>query len=525
MEAVPFEPPAGPGAALVCSPPFELWQGVAEANAAAANGWPRSLRELRRLAREETVEEARRFTAGMGLSMAADGGQGLIVMTGHQPILYHPGVWAKDFLVQRFADETGALGIDVVVDTDACSGVALRVPLVDDRVSVLEVPLIPAHPGAAFAQVRMPDDAARRAFRDAGASAVSGLNAPELESRFSTFCDALEAAAAGAVTPGELITAARRRYEQAAATAYLEILASSQTRFGSFRAFAASILTDAARFRQLTNAELHAFRARTKTRSAAQPFPDLAEGVDGRIEAPFWLLESGRRLAVSVDGRGGLYVEEDRIAELGATPDGAAEALADQDISLAPRALALTMFQRMFVADMFVHGTGGGRYDQVTDAVIRGFFGVEPPRYAVATLSMALPLVTHTVTDAEVSEVASRLHRLQHSPETLIHDAVLADDETREAAAELARRKAGAVAAIAVAGADRKALGREIREVNERLAALLEPMRRDLEEESARLSAARDDHAVLTDRTYSFCLFDPREVKERVYPQGDAAVL
>ena len=50
-------------------------------------------------------------------------------MTGHQPELYHPGVWAKDFLLQRLADETGAAAIDLVVDSDGFDAVEMRLPV------------------------------------------------------------------------------------------------------------------------------------------------------------------------------------------------------------------------------------------------------------------------------------------------------------------------------------------------------------------------------------------------------------
>src|SRR5438270_707716 len=61
------------------------------------------------------------------------------------------------------------------------------------------------------------------------------------------------------------------------------------------------------------------------------------------------------------------------------------------DVRLAPRALTLTMFFRLLLADQFVHGIGGGRYDQVTDDVIHRHFGLEPPRFAVTTATLYFP--------------------------------------------------------------------------------------------------------------------------------------
>ena len=58
---------------------------------------------------------------------------------------------------------------------------------------------------------------------------------------------------------------------------------------------------------------------------------------------------------------------------------------------LSPRALTLTTFIRLFIADNFVHGIGGGRYDQVSDQIIRDYFKVDPPAFSVTTATLFFP--------------------------------------------------------------------------------------------------------------------------------------
>ena len=63
------------------------------------------------------------------------------------------------------------------------------------------------------------------------------------------------------------------------------------------------------------------------------------------------------------------------------TTAGASAATAASDVqSLRPRALTLTLFARVCLGDFFIHGIGGGKYDEVTDAIIRDYFGIEPAR-------------------------------------------------------------------------------------------------------------------------------------------------
>src|SRR6185437_3586626 len=83
-----------------------------------------------------------------------------------------------------------------------------------------------------------------------------------------------------------------------------------------------------------------------------------------------------------------------------ATADGftAAEQLGQwlkrNRVRLSPRALVLTLFIRLCAADQFIHGIGGGRYDQVTDRIIANYFKIEPPRFSVTTATMYLPEAT-----------------------------------------------------------------------------------------------------------------------------------
>ena len=90
-----------------------------------------------------------------------------------------------------------------------------------------------------------------------------------------------------------------------------------------------------------------------------------------------------RRAGVARGGEGWkLVIDGDELA-LNASAEGwkaAAELKAflnRHHVRLAPRALTLTAYLRLMIADQFAHGIGGGRYDQVTDAVISRFFKTE----------------------------------------------------------------------------------------------------------------------------------------------------
>jgi len=55
--------------------------------------------------------------------------------------------------------------------------------------------------------------------------------------------------------------------------------------------------------------------------------------------------------------------------------------LATGPIAIRPRALVTTMFCRMVLSDIFIHGIGGAKYDQLTDSIAGQFFGAAPPEF------------------------------------------------------------------------------------------------------------------------------------------------
>jgi len=512
--------PAGHGE-LVTTPAYVAWPALARDAAAVAARWDFAVcgvpvAELRRDARREAVDRARVFSARLGVPVREVGDEPeLIVVTGHQPELYHPGVWVKDFLLQRLAEETGGAAIDLVVDSDGFDTVEMHSPCLKPEVRVCRAYLAVGTADGCYAGTPVPPADALDQFCEAGAQHLSTLPSPALGHHFRDFCAHLKASASEARNLAELVTIARRRYEAPAGTDYLELPITSLASSRAFATLVAHLALDASAFAEAYNISLAAYRERTGTRGAAQPFPDLRREGD-LVELPLWHLADGARH--SVWARTGpapaIIVDGEAVCELGEI-GGAPDAVLASALAPAPKALALTLFARLFIADVFIHGVGGGRYDQVTDDVIRRYFGVEPPPFVVASLTMYLPLGARIVSDTEIEEISMSLNRLKHNPDQMLDEVDFDTVEEHSTAVALAGEKAGLVAAISGPDADRKALGLRIRVVNEELSAMLEPYQRQLSEQLDQLRQLKAAGEILTDRTYPFCYWSPAEVADK----------
>lgn len=511
--------PAGHGEVLT-SPDYGQWAALARGNADAARAWRFEVcgvpaMALRTAARREALDRAREFSARLGAPVREVPDEPeLLVVTGHQPELYHPGIWIKDFLLQRLSDETGAVALDLVVDSDAFEALEVHSPCFKPEVRVCRAYLAVGTTDGCYACAPVPSAHDLSQFCEAGAEHLSTLSAPALGHHFAAFCDKLKDAAGEAANLSELVTFARRRYEASAGTDYLELPVTSLSGSRAFATLLAHIARDAAGFATAYNAALADFRDRTGTRNPAQPFPDLR--IEGDlVELPVWHLAGGRRTVWARTGdSAALVVDGETMCELPECATAPAAVLASA-LMPAPKALMLTLFARLLIADFFIHGVGGGRYDQVTDDVMRRYFGVEPPAFAVASMTMYLPLGARVVTDEDVETASMALNRMRHNPDQALDQVEFDSSEERSRAQALADEKARLVAAIAAPDADKKALGKRIREVNDELGDLMEPYRRQLQEELDELLQMQEAAEVLTDRTYPLCFWNPSEVADK----------
>jgi len=151
----------------------------------------------------------------------------------------------------------------------------------------------------------------------------------------------------------------------------------------------------------LYNKHLAAYRARQGIKNPQHPMPDLAMTGDMR-ELPFWTYVPGQP-------------RERLVVRKGADPFGAIAA----EAVIRPRALALTMFVRLFFADMFIHGIGGALYDQITDELLRDLVGVVPP-YGCVSAAWLLPLGQPLENTDDIAALKWRRHHAAHNPQLAI---------------------------------------------------------------------------------------------------------
>jgi hypothetical protein len=401
-----WKAPAGDGEIVVWPEPKALVDSIRD-NQRLLNGT-----HSVRVANVPLTDLRRAFRGWIG---HRDHGQPLIA-TGHQLGLHHPGVWAKNVLIHELATAVGGQAYHVAVDTDGPKHLHLRWP--GESWPITDDPRLVGADWAGLLQSPTPGhvQAMTTAFEAAS-------RAWKFHSLLPEFLAALRRLTLESAQLTAAVTNAVHEVEWQLGLRHHALLASPIWQSPAYLAFAHHILANADSFANAYNAALHEYRRGNGVGNPGRPWPDLRVAPD-EIEVPFWIdsLQAEARTRGSVmrrDGRfairagGGDIFTLDPAAEGIAAADRLARFLSDHAIRLSPRAMTLTCFLRLFMADQFVHGIGGARYDQVTDQVIERWFGLRAPAFSVTTATLLFPAAAGA-DRVDLHAVAQEGRRLRH---------------------------------------------------------------------------------------------------------------
>jgi hypothetical protein len=518
-----YRAPAESGQKLVAPPWAELpdlaraneaWRASADLGIAG-----QSLAEFGLAARRELLDRAHKYVAGYHPAAATMHSPGALerplIFTGHQPEMVHPGVWVKNFAAGALARSLGGAAVNLIIDADDCRSTAIRIPA-----GTVDEPHFAAVEFDGPAQKQPWEErgvvapSVWQSFADLVKSETSSLLAERLLDQWWPTAQE-RYAATGRI--GASLAQARHLLEHQWGQQSLELPQSDMCRTDAFRSFACHLMGQLPRFVDAYNGALADYRRAHKIRNHAHPVSNL-ERRGPWLQAPFWAwsaaepvrravfvrrdesrlllsdLESFER-ALSIDDSGDYA---DAIAELGRW-----EA---EGFKLRSRALITTMFVRLAIADLFIHGIGGAKYDEATDAICERFFGVAPPPCAAISGTLRLPIAHATGASGEGARLRQLLRNLEFHPEKFVGS----DGRATNAVAALISEKHRWVN-LEKTPTNAAQRHEAIVNANRLLQPYVAGQRSQLEAELARAAVRSRASRVLDSREYAFCLF-PRDL-------------
>jgi hypothetical protein len=485
-----------------------LWQrNLRQRESAAIEIGDTSLAKLRATARQHVLRLASTYSEQYGASSQPFDND-LIVMAGHQPSLFHPGVWYKNFVLSELGQRFNCTSLNLIVDNDICTVAAIRSPQGPATQPTLKlVPFdSPAH-NIPFEERTIEDFEIFRSFGTRAAQSIRPFVEHPIAERL--WPKVIEAQTAlqnrERCRLGSSIAAGRHRWESEIGLQTLELPLSWIADSDSFAVFAMHVLANRARFREIHNSSLIEYRKLYKIRSHSHPVPELAIQ-DQWVETPFWVWQTdnpfrkrlfakhiGASLALS-------NLEGWRIELENRNGHEALGELQAKGIKIRPRALMTTMYCRLVLSDLFVHGIGGAKYDQLTDRIAYRFFNLALPEFCAISATMQLPTGVWPVSPQDVVEAKQRLRQLEFHAERFI------DTEKYPAALSLIADKRQLILK-SVPKNQAKAHRHAIVNLDLGLQSFVETQKTELQYQLHEMSDRLQANRILGSREYSFCLF------------------
>jgi hypothetical protein len=377
--------------------------------------------------------------------------RGPIIMSGHQPVLYHRGLAFKSETLSRFARESGGIGIHVVIDTDEGDGGAIAWPkVINDTLEIKRGSIVaePPRGGTTFGIQRL-------ASRDRIVELFEEIESDVRQSALSQVARRVrhmrEVYAALADQPVSIAHSIARWSVNP--SAHIEVLLSDLMTRTGLHDVIRELAKSGAQLVRAYNATLEEHRQEHRIENTANPFPNLKISEAG-IELPFWVVEKGVRSALFL------------------LPGEVLPSLSHG--FYAPRGSITTLFLRGYCSDMFIHGLGGRRYDTFVDRFVRHYFNVELPKFVVASETQYLFPNEVKRIGREV-EIALQFKEIVARTEKFFGQDIFSPEEERTLQLLIdSRNQLRAKIQQAQTEADRRPIAHALNEANRRVRDILE---------------------------------------------------
>ncbi len=499
-------------------------------------------KEVRENSRKGVVKEALKFSKKFNPNIAEkiNLAPQYIIQSGHQPVFFHPGIWIKNIFLNKLLKSPlpdKSLGLNIILDNDICKDLNLSLPVLSsngnlklEKANFLSSVLTPNLP---FEEYPSPSlELITKFTRDI----ICKLKLLESENKnilnnFKIFARCLENSSRffnqnyKRGNLGEFLGLARRLYEQEIGPSYLEIPFSQICDSDEFLSFFLEIVKNIKSFSEIYNKQLDEYRKLFKVRNRVHPSPNLIIK-ENLIEVPFWIWKEGnqRKKIFILREKEKNYLYNDSYGKISLIEKNGLKSLfslksilKEKKLKIRPKALLLTLYNRLFISDLFIHGLGGAKYDLVTDEIIREFFKVEPPRFLVVSCTLYLDFKSSLESsNAKISTLKKKIRDLEFNPERYVDELSLAKKEEIRIG-ELAEKKTKLIKKISrgvLTSAEKREISEEIKTINNFIVEKIIPLKCELDKEIEKEEEKMKQSKVYTFREFPYCFFSAKTLRK-----------
>ena len=439
--------------AYLVTPPANEWEDIFHRNTALVRHYPEWIRSLRQRARGDLAS-----------SLKTKDVPERIVVGGHQPELFHAGVWFKNFILNRIAATQQCFPLQVQIDHDVVREIDLTTPCLRNEKLGLVTRRLATNEAYTFLpwENTRCSHALRNQWREVIAQIEEDLRPLFIDPLIARRREELDDLLSSCKTLSQVTSRLRSSMESEAGVENHEIPMSQLATNDTFAEFVYRCIVEPHRTRMIYNESRDDFRRERDISNPGQPVPELRSQGDW-VEIPFWVYHTSEKataIGLNTQCRQAAWVRlSDGDIELASAPNDNAPIRLRSNLSLTewcrsyrewheegvclrPRALTTTLYLRLFVGDLFVHGIGGGVYDELTDRIASRLWQIEMPTFVVASAALHLPFEASVVAQARPvvgqskQELETLARQIRSAPDSLLD---LSENHQKELKSEFDR--------------------------------------------------------------------------------------
>ncbi len=344
-----------------------------------------------------------------------------VIATGHQPVPYYPGLLFKNYFTGKHSEELGAQSFNFLVDSDQ-NVIEVPVPCYKNDQFSKEMVTLKADKETVFAHFE-PQEQDLETFLKRIDDSLQTLDIKEVIEAYQNWKDKFIAVYNEKQDFIDALNAMRNRFENNLGIQLEDRRISEITNTRAFYHFVYYIIQNTEEFSNHFNQAIQKHSSENY-----QPVKSI-ENDNGWIELPFWLVQKHKRHTVRVKKGTNLLTLsspalQNQINIADENSDEAIDSLKSQ-VTFFPKANTLTLMFRLFLCDLFVHGTGAREYEQVNNDFIQSFFNLsEKLIFYTVTGDIYLPLIhnlpQYEKVESEYNQIRSWLKEADRKPEGLL---------------------------------------------------------------------------------------------------------
>lgn len=502
---------------IFVSPEPSDWPSLLAENKLITENLPNRLES-----RRELLGIARNYTLTILDVVCPNNSPENIIATGHQAIWHHSGIWAKNLTTCQFAKAVDGQNLHLILDHDFCdTAMVLPIQNKDGSWYFKKIEIEPKQEPVPLEFRKVSQDSYIKTFINTVINAPAGQFCGDIWSK----CGAFKKNKISRFNNiADLITCLQGILNVALGLDMLYLPVSKLSQSSAFINFVISIILDAASFATYYNDAITKHINERKTDPGETVRRLVLDEKKHFTELPFWLLSAnGKRTSLYVtSNKTNRITISDASTELGNLDLSCLSGKNDQlknlleqfGYRLRPKAVSLTLFVRLFLADWFVHGVGGVLYEPVTDYLIENYYKIKPLKFGVATCTMTSPLPnTAAFPEDNIAQLKHKQHNIKHNPDRYINESML----KKEPVASLLQIKEERIAQtkdLSLPSALRKSAWISLSIINKKLFEYAKDTDEELEKKIVESEKNKISQEVCNCREYFFGLFPVEKLRK-----------